>query len=340
MRFLVRPRAWWFHKTPLSVTTYLLLVDGHAFTVPVLTGLVGLIGAVSAVGNYGYALNELFDQDEDRRAGRANATDSIGVGQMRAIIVLSAIAAVLISAAVAGRVGALLTLAALLLPLAYSVPPARIKERGWAGVLADALAAHVFPALLALTILGQRLHDPPAAGLSVAVVAWALAVGLRGILSHLLQSDARDRTAGLQTVVHRHGHGTLRSLVVAGLLPLEVAAFAAFVLQSDVTAFFLAIAVIYLGYEALKVYLNPFPVTVFTPAGERYLPFVDEGFYRLWAPLALSIDAAISSPGFLALVPVHCLLYRPHALREWRQLARVVKRLRRRFAGVATTPAQ
>jgi hypothetical protein len=65
---LVRPRAWWNNKIPLSIFLFLVLVNGETLSRAVLP-FFGLIIVVCSVGNFGYALNDLYDQDEDRRAG-------------------------------------------------------------------------------------------------------------------------------------------------------------------------------------------------------------------------------------------------------------------------------
>src|ERR1700736_6676018 len=70
---LVRPRDWWYSKVPLSVMLVLLLLDGRPPSVDALAVLVMVALTVCAAGNYGYALNELFDVEEDARLGRLNA---------------------------------------------------------------------------------------------------------------------------------------------------------------------------------------------------------------------------------------------------------------------------
>jgi 4-hydroxybenzoate polyprenyltransferase len=310
---------------PLSVFALLLLVDGKPFTMNVLISLIGLVGIVCSVANYGYALNELFDRDEDRRAGRRNEADSAGNRNMWCIIACSAAVALGASQALGGVAAFLLTVGELLLPLAYSVPPLRVKERGWAGIFADALAAHVYPAALALVVVSHQLLPVQHALLMVCLTIWSLAAGLRGILSHQLQSEESDRRAGLTTVVHRLGHGTIVRLVVYLILPLEMVSLATLLLQSDATAFLKTIAVIFALYEYLKFHFNLFPVLVFTRQGQAYIPFVDEGFYKVWGPLALIVDTAFIDLSYLSLAPAFVLMFRPRITHEWAQLSTAFK---------------
>ena len=320
MMLFVRPRAWWYNKVPLSILTCLLLVDGRPVSLPVVVALLGLVGVISCVANYGYALNELYDRDEDRRGGRANVAESAGPRRLWIIIAMSAAAALAIAAASAGTLGTGLTAGELLIPLAYSVPPLRTKNREWLGVLCDATAAHVYPALLALAIVAHQQLRALTPLLVFTAVVWALMTGLRGILSHQLQSEEHDLAAGLLTVVHRRGHGRVAALVTFVILPIEVAAFASLVVQCDATAIFGLVATVFVLYELLKFRLDAFPAMVFTRRGGHYLPFVDEGAYKVWGPLALAIDAASTDRLYLTLVPAYLALFRPRVAGEWAQI--------------------
>lgn len=331
---LVRPRAWWFNKVPLSILLVLLLIDGEPLTSSALAALVGVIAVVCCVANYGYALNELFDVDEDRRGGRANVATAVSRARMWSIIALSAAGALLMAVLLAGLAGGALTAAELLLPLAYSIPPLRLKERGWLGVVADAAAAHVYPALLALLVVQYLSIRSYALPFLLTVGIWSVAVGLRGILSHQLQSDEHDRAANLPTVVHRYGHATIESLVVFGLLPIELAAFCGAILQSQATTLFKTAWLVFVLYEFLKFKLNAFPVVVFRREGQPHLPFVDEGFYKVWGPLALALDAALSDPLYLVLAPLYALLFRPHLLMEWAHIRITAVAVSRRIANL------
>ncbi len=265
---LVRPRAWWFNKVPLSVTLVLLLLDGRRFSVGALVALVLVALTVCAVGNYGYALNELFDVEEDARLGRANAAASAGPRRMWGITALSALCAEVFAGGVAGVPGAIVTALGLCLPLAYSVPPLRIKERKWLGVCADGLAAHVYPAVLALLAVTHWTLRPVTVALAVCVVLWSVAAGLRGILSHQLHTAEQDRGAGLITVVHDFGNPRVEKFIIAVLLPLEVGAFGGALVACDTGPVLWLFVALYLVYEVFKTASGRFGVAAFRPEGQ------------------------------------------------------------------------
>jgi 4-hydroxybenzoate polyprenyltransferase len=313
---LVRPRAWWFNKVPLSVTLVLVLLDGRPFSVRAFVVLAMVVLTVCAVGNYGYALNDLFDVDEDARLGRANAAAAAGSARMWAIIGASALCAEIFAVTAAGALGAILTLIALCLPVAYSVPPLRVKERRWLGVSADALAAHVYPAMLALLAVTQLGLRPVTTLLAVWVAVWSTAAGLRGILSHQLHTADQDRRAGLRTIVHDVGNERVEKFIVAALLPLEVAAFGGVLLSCNGGVILWLFVSWYLAYEIVKTVSGHLRVTAFRPQGQRYLPFVEDSFYKAWGPVVLPLDMARADLIYLLLIPAYVLLFQPHLRAE------------------------
>jgi 4-hydroxybenzoate polyprenyltransferase len=318
--YLVRPWAWWFNKVPLSVTLMLLLLDGNGVTVRAVAALTLVVLTVCALGNYGYAVNDLYDVDEDLRVQRPNAAVTLGRWRIGLIVVGSAVIAELFAVLAAGLAGAVLTLIELGLPLAYSVPPLRLKERKWLGITADGLAAHVYPAVLALfavTHLGLR---PVSLALAGSVLAWSAAVGIRGILSHQLHWSERDRLAGLGTVVHEVGRVALERFIVFVLLPIEAAGFIGAVVCCDAGPFLWAFGILYLLCEAYKTHDGRFTVTALRREGQRYLPFVDESFYKAWGPLVVTLDAARIDIAYLIAIPLYFFLFRLHVTRELQRL--------------------
>jgi 4-hydroxybenzoate polyprenyltransferase len=317
---LIRWRAWWYNKVPLSVLTGLLLLDGRGFTWVAMLALVGLLITVSSMANYGYALNELFDRDEDRHGGRANASEAVGCGPMWGVIALSAGIAMVAATATAGVAGFLITAVELLIASAYSIPPIRLKNKGWLGVVCDAAAAHLYPAMLAIVVIGHQQLRPLTRLLVATAAVWGLMTGLRGILSHQLQNEQHDHKAGLWTVIHRYGHKRVAWFVTFAILPIEIAAFCALVVQCDVKFIFACLAGLFLLYELVKFCLDAFPALVFDRRGGRYLPFVDEGAYKVWGPFALAIDASLADVRYLAVIPLYFVLFRGRILLEWREI--------------------
>lgn len=325
--WLIRWRAWWYNKVPLSITLVLLLLDGRSFTFAAAAVLSLVVLTVSAVGNYGYALNELYDVEEDARAKRANAAAALGRSRMTTIIFISSAAAVALAGAVAGLSGMALTIGAMGVTLLYSRPPWRIKERKWLGVVADALSAHVFPAALALIAVVHWDLRAPGLPLAAGILAWSAAAGLRGILSHQLHTADRDRDGGLTTVVHDFGAPRLERFIIFVLLPIEVGGFVLGMASCDVGWPLWTFSALYLAHEIYRTTAGGFVVTALRPQGQPYVPFLEESYYKAWGPLFIAVDAARIDPVFLAALPLYWFLFRPHLVRETAKLCAVLHRI-------------
>lgn len=267
---------------------------------------------MSCVANFGFGLNEIFDQKEDARAGRPNVASERGTRRVWFATLLSAgLALALAFATLAGGIAAgILTALELLLPATYSIPPIRTKERGILAVISDATAAHVYPAVLAMLViahLGVRTFDSV---MITAVVLWSVCAGLRGIIAHLIVSHDHDRAAGLETLAHRIGARRLTLLILTVLMPLEILALAVVFAKSDggwPLAIFVAV---FVGNE-LRRFCSPsireafartYEGRTFATVTDRYVPFANEMLYRAWGPLLIPVCAAWhhNSPGFLA----------------------------------------
>ncbi len=294
----------WLYKAPhLLVVLYAHVaigalgwsVAGTAFAASVCT-IVGLAGLA-------YVANDLADREADRRAGKPNLLSSVGPGRAAALALGLALAAFgpwfgVLPLETPGRVLLALQLG---LVAAYSLPPLRLKERGLAGVLADALYAHAVPALLA-TLTYRAMADgplPPLPRFAGPLVAWQFALGVRNVVLHQLADLDHDRRSGLRTWVTEHGPElawrSLRRVVV----PLELAGFAVFLVALApaapllVPAFALRLAWV---VRTTPIDRSDLRATLYTCL---------DPFYLRWLPLLLLAGAVPDEPVFLALLVVH-----------------------------------
>lgn len=217
-----------------------------------------------------------------------------------------------------GGTAFILTLCALLLSFAYSVPPLRLKERGWLGVLADAMAAHVYPALLCLLIAAPRAPYGLSKPLAVTVLLWSLAFGLRGFLTHLVLDDELDRDSGLRTVVHDHGRDFTINLLLRCIAPLEIGCFIFVILQAPPGIIFYAVVCVYLLFEALKMHWCWKSIIFTRDKPTSYIPFLNNSFYEVWGPLGAALAVAANDWHSLLLPPALVGLFWSRVRAEWK----------------------
>lgn len=171
---------------------------------------------------FGYALNNYADRDADRRSVKSNEFADIDqrVGLLLLALLASFGAAVLTPFYVKRWV-VILAAGAYLLGAAYSLPPARFKERGFAGVLVSAAAQRSLPLLVGMALFGG--FD---AGSWVLVLLFTL-IGVRWILLHQLIDMPLDARGEVRTYARASGAGRTLWLLKRVVFPLEVICLAA-----------------------------------------------------------------------------------------------------------------
>ncbi|MHB8267020.1 hypothetical protein [Bradyrhizobium sp.] len=313
--FFVRWDEWWFHKVPFCILIFALALR-EPLDWGTLAQLAVLVVTVSAVANFGHAINEIFDQKEDEKVQKPNLATDFGTARMGVAAVSSAVLAMLLSWFFAGPSGASVTAFALTLPPLYSVPPVRLKERGWLGLLADAFAAHVYPAVLAIIFANAGSIWRAGSTFIGLVVLWSLLAGLRNIALHQLFTEHRDRQAGLKTVVHDYGLERVTRFTVLWLLPFELLALSAVIALSAPDMIFVSITALYIVKEIGQCLLGDKRVSA-DPAQLVFFPFIDNAYYLVWAPLAALASLTLRYPLGAFLIIGFMLLFWQHLAEGW-----------------------
>ncbi len=305
----VRGANWWSSKLPPLFGLAFLQVLRHDVEPARAMLLLGSVLVVTggSVGAWGHVLNDWFDVEADRRAGRPNRMDRLPVAARAALaggLAVSAFAPALLVGY--GTAATILLGVELLLPVLYSMPPVRLKERGLAGVLADAAAAHAVPAMIVMTAFAAGSTSGGESPLVLALVAaWSACLGLNGILWHQRLDRDSDRRAGARTFATAAGPAALDRLL-GRLWGAEAATFVALVAVLAPSAPLVAAALAaYLVLDGLKLALGWEwrPGAGRAELARRRLPLLSNGFYELWLPLAAALQLAPRGPVF-ALLPV------------------------------------
>ncbi len=320
----VRAADWWeFKLSPIFATAY---ATALLLGVPVLGLWPVLLLALAALvpgAAYVSVLNDLTDLEDDVASGKSNRL----VGRSRAFA-----AAVLACCVVPGMAVAVywrgdplllaLYLAAWAAFTLYSVRPARLKERGAWGLLADASGAHLFPTLVVVVLVFRRSGAPVDALWFGAVAAWSLCLGLRGNLWHQLSDVDNDAKAGLLTFARRHKITRLRGLGNFVIFPVEAAAFAVILLRAGSLAALLALG-LYALLEWSRKGLWKMRLVVVVPAERSSILLLE--YYEVFFPLALLLAASLRHPPDALVAAAHLLLFPRRATQCLKDIVKLVK---------------
>jgi 4-hydroxybenzoate polyprenyltransferase len=319
-RSFARLDFWWFPKVgPALAVAYcaaiVFRVPGWATMKAIATiAFVGL-----CAGTYGYLVNDIFDLEVDRRAGKSNRMAVFSPGQR---FLFCALAFGLgftpsLFLPTSTTTVAILGLEYLVLTV-YSLPPFRLKSRGALGLLCDAAGAHVVANLYVLSVVadartpatGARLHS---IGIFVALVsAWELCLGLIGILVHQVEDRENDLRSGIRTLATERPFSKLR--VPTTLLYLgELLAFAAlcFVLRNvaPLVGIAAAVYVVLLGLKIWNRWQHYRNFGTESTLTEWWL--LSHIYYEAYFPLLAALQCALLHPQVTIFAALHLAVFVP-----------------------------
>jgi hypothetical protein len=336
---LVRFGNWWTHKIPpLLLVIYIELIRRHASLGLSVAAICVLLFCVSCVAAYGHVVNDWFDIADDQLAGKPNAMRDVRVGRRAALCLGFMVASFVVLAPLPNAWPARIALAVnYLWPTLYSIPGVRLKERGILGVLSDAAGSHVTPTLFAFALAPIFVPGPANALVLAAVLMWATALGIKGILYHQIADRANDEMAGVETFAATFDLRTFSTALTRYNLLAELPAS---VFLTVVVADFLPIAVgaivVYLALESAK-YLLGFEFALSADARLRRasVPFANEMLYTLWFPLAAAVQLAVNNVSLAWLPVVHYVLFREQVTVQIRDASAVFSQLKARSIHLA-----
>jgi 4-hydroxybenzoate polyprenyltransferase len=286
LRRLARWHDWSDSKLPLFVAAMcysVLRMEAPGIVEAVeMTALLLLLCLYAA---FGHIVNDYADRDADRTAGKKKLLAQWSEPAALTAVALPAVGTVAAAWILFDLYTLALTLSAVLVAAVYSLPPARLKERGFLGWAAATGAQRTLP--LAIIFQAFEAWD----GVAVLMTALNTLIGIRYIAVHQLRDRQNDRRSGVRTVATERRPEQLIPLLRA-LFGLEAAcACAAAAVTSYVEPPF---AVAVLAYAASLVIwrrrgipLSPISYNAFST------------FYSAVWPLGLALLVAVENPVFV-----------------------------------------
>ena len=314
---LVRADNWAYSKIPplLAVGYGTILVNGMDF----LSGLQALFLSfvcIFSVAAYGHIVNDIFDIEQDLAIGKKNAMARLSpILRLGACLIFIASGVGPLFLRDFGLAAVILLAINYLLPMIYSVPFIRLKERGFLGVLADALGAHLVPTLFIALSLTDMNNTSSTLGYAVAASAgiWAFFAGLRGIIIHQIADERSDRSANVVTFVTSRRRKRLRKLVLRFFVPCEVIGLIWFLGIMLPSSPLLAIFILIYGAGEFAKVKFRWKLPLFYPehpSKEPYLPLVNNEFHEVWLPCALVGQLVFKDLFYGLMLAVHIVLFR------------------------------
>lgn len=300
----------WKFKAPILISSpyfiFLLsnYIDLNAFLY-VVVSLVIIIG----VAGIGYLSNDLGDREKDKLINKSNSTVHLSNSNIVMLMLLFFCLVLLPWYYLEFDIcSILLFILQLLLFYAYAFRPFRLKERGFFGVITDALYAHVLPAILAsyTFCLTTKFEVDKYIPFVVLLSMWQLFLGMRNIIFHQLMDYDNDLASNTHTFVTKFGRNKTEVLVTSIFLPFEIVFFLIFVIY--ISCFYKLFLILISLYWLYKVYQEKQNLKDFKYRDFAY-KFLDD-LYIQWIPLSLLIILSINSINYIPILVLHFILFR------------------------------
>lgn len=303
----------WNYKVPFLIAIpYLILLSSNFNTLHSLLLIILSLTIIFGVAGLGYLTNDLGDREKDKLINKENATSSI-TNQSIIVLFLFFISLTLLPWFYLpfNKYSFMFLSIQLFLFYAYAFPPFRLKEKGFLGILTDALYAHVMPAILAsytfYLVVSKTYFNY--INFIIILCLWQFLLGIRNILFHQLKDYNNDISSNTNTFVTYYGNEKSEILLKRILLPLEFILFLLFCIYISIQFnLFICLVIAYWLYKAIKERKQ---IRIFNYRDLAYKFFDD--LYLQWLPLVVIILLCIKSYVFIPIAILHFVLFRSEA---------------------------
>ncbi|MBD2186081.1 UbiA family prenyltransferase [Planktothrix sp. FACHB-1355] len=308
MLALVRAKEWWSYKlAPVLGTAYASAAISNISLISLGSTFLFLLIALAIGASYASVINNLCDREEDRISGKANYF----IGRSNLFRALVTIACIVPGSIVSGLLiqiplALIVYIGNWLLFTIYSVPPIRLKNRSFLGVLAMAVGESLVPQIFAVFLVAHHTDKPLSIAWVTTIAIWALASGFRSILWHQIVDFENDRRAGINTFAVNTSTQTLQRLGKWVVFPAEFGSLTIILLLSN-NIFTWTFLGFYLVTEWLRHYFWQLDIVIVKPT-ENHRLFLFE-YYDVFYPLGFLCLTGWRNPANLIILGIHLLFY-------------------------------
>jgi glycosyltransferase involved in cell wall biosynthesis len=316
---------WWQAKAGnLLGVLYLIMVFEE---IPFLTAIYYLAPAILTIvgiGSFGHFINDWLDIEPDLQVGKPNRVAELNRWQRWGLLVILLLIAFLpwLVLPQNGWSWSLLGAEFVLLVL-YALPPFRLKESPWLGVLADGLYAYALPSVLAAYTFMLVSGGAPNVLLLALLFIWQLGVGVHNIMIHQIVDWENDLQTQTRTLATSRSAGYVSRLITWFVWPLELLTFGFLAIYLSINW--------WVGYCALPLlvlalkYATLFEVTHLSMFGrsrdEQDHQLLNIHYHRFWPLWHLVLAVLWVEPWYILLLLAHLLAWHFNRILHWKPVS-------------------
>lgn len=317
---------WWEYKlVPALLSLYFTALFLGATAWDAIEGIGWLFLALLPGAIFVSVLNDLTDRDDDREAGKPNRL--AGLPLVVPMAILTACIAIGIAISWHWRDEPMLLgvyATGWIAYTLYSTPPVRLKKRGFAGLLSDAIGANMVPAAMGALVCAWSLGVPLAPEWLALLAVWSLGFGLRGILWHQIVDLENDQRSRVHTWVARVGEDAAARFARLLVAPLEVLALVGLIALAGSPGNIAALVALTIYGFFLGERIDRFRMRVTLVRNKPRSSLLLHEYYDVMLPLALLVACTVLNTWNLVLLALHMAVFPA----RWRQVFREIIMLR------------
>lgn len=319
-----RTSDWWEYKiSPILAIAYATSITLDSSVNNNILWILILIVSITIGAIFVSTINDISDIEDDIASGKPNRMTNINIKYRWIIpttcILLGLICLAIFSPDIISMI--LYTLPWLAYSL-YSFKPFRLKERGFLGVLADALGAHVFISLFIVSSLSYYTESQIDWTWFFLIGAWTLIVGIKGILWHQYFDRENDLISQTRTFATTIDPSKIQQYEMI-LICSELCVLALILIKLNiliVNMFFgIYLIISFLRYTALN---HQVTIILFSKKYKSQILLFD--FYVAILPISLLIYYSTIEPKTMFLLVLHLVLFPNRILEILRDLKAII----------------
>lgn len=287
---------------------YVVLFYGNNLECNILFYLFISILVSIGIAGLGYVMNDIKDFKDDLQNNKPNLFNKFSKSQSVLIVVLFALLSIFPWLYLpTDKYTFYLLVIEFLLFFVYAFPPFRLKEKGFLGIITDALYAQVVPSLLAVYTFSKISNTILNVKLIVLYSAWLLLVGIRNIIKHQVEDFDNDKNTKTKTFVTIYGIEYSKKISLKYLFPIEFILFTSLLITIK-TPYFIAL----LGYLLYTTILfikrnKTTEIDSFYFINTR----IFNEFYEIHLPIILLVCFCFSNAIFIFILGFNLLIFSP-----------------------------
>lgn len=287
---------------------YVVLFYGNNLECNILFYLFISILLSIGIAGLGYVMNDIKDFKDDLQNNKPNLFNKFSKSQSVLIVVLFALLSIFPWLYLpTDKYTFYLLVIEFLLFFVYAFPPFRLKEKGFLGIITDALYAQVVPSLLAVYTFSKISNTILNVKLIVLYSAWLLLVGIRNIIKHQVEDFDNDKNTKTKTFVTIYGIEYSKKISLKYLFPIEFILFTSLLITIK-TPYFIAL----LGYLLYTTILfikrnKTTEIDSFYFINTR----IFNEFYEIHLPIILLVCFCFSNAIFIFILGFNLLIFSP-----------------------------